>query len=145
MRLSIGLKSPLPRSTAFGLWSCSPDSIMTIFGAWSLSSRPTNTFSGGAVEVDLGLTREVVRVALPRPGQINCTWVFTSSQEHLIEKVGTLSSAKLDEVENLIRMGDLGSMRNSGDAACQGVGHESIQRKVFPLRLGIPPRRLGDA
>jgi hypothetical protein len=32
--------------------------------------------------------------------------MLTSSQEHLVEKVGTLSSAKLDEVENLILMGD---------------------------------------
>jgi mRNA interferase MazF len=83
--------------------------------------------SGVAVEVDLGLNGHVVRVALPRPGQINCTWVFTSSQEHLTEKVGTLSSAKLNEVENLIRLGDQGSRRKSGDAACPGVGHESTQ------------------
>ena len=62
--------------------------------------------SGVAVEVDLGLNGHVVRVALPRSGQINCTWVLTSSQEDLIEKVGTLSSAKLNEVENLILMGD---------------------------------------
>jgi mRNA interferase MazF len=66
--------------------------------------------SGVAVEVDLGLNGHVVRVALPRPGQINCTWVFTSPQEHLVEKVGTLSSAKLEEVENLILLGDQVSM-----------------------------------
>ena len=73
--------------------------------------EPANEdISGVAVEVDLGLSGQVVRVALPRPGQINCTWVFTSSQEDLIEKVGTLSSAKLNEVENLILMGDKVSM-----------------------------------
>src|SRR6202171_2417814 len=60
--------------------------------------------SGVAVEVDLGLNGHVVRVALPRPRQINCTWSFTSSQDDLVEKVGTLSSSKLHEVENLIRM-----------------------------------------
>ncbi len=69
--------------------------------------EPANEdISGVAVEVDLGLNGYVVRVALPRPGHINCTWMLTSSQEHLVEKVGTLSSAKLDEVENLILMGD---------------------------------------
>jgi mRNA interferase MazF len=68
--------------------------------------EPANEdISGVAVEVDLGLDGHVVRVALPRPGRINCTWVLTSSQEDLIEKVGTLSSAKLNEVENLISMG----------------------------------------
>ena len=58
------------------------------------------------LEVDLGLEGHVVRVALPRTGQINCTWVLTSSQEDLLEKVGSLSSAKLNEIENLILMGD---------------------------------------
>ena len=73
--------------------------------------EPANEdITGLAVEVDLGLQGHVVRVALPRPGQINCTWVLTSSQEALVEKVGTLSSAKLNEVENLILMGDQVSM-----------------------------------
>ena len=73
--------------------------------------EPANEdISGVAVEVDLGLNDYVVRVALPRPGQINCTWVLTSSQDDLVEKVGSLSSAKLNEVENLILVGDQGSM-----------------------------------
>jgi mRNA interferase MazF len=73
--------------------------------------EPANEdISGVAVEVDLGLNGYVVRVALPRPGQINCTWVLTSSQEDLVEKVGTLTSAKLNEVENLILLGDQVSM-----------------------------------
>ena len=73
--------------------------------------EPANEdISGVAMEVDLGLDGYVVRVALPRPGQINCTWVLTSSQEELLEKVGTVSSATLDEVENLIVMGDEVSM-----------------------------------
>jgi mRNA interferase MazF len=73
--------------------------------------EPANEdISGVAVEVGLGLHGYVVRVALPRPGQINCTWILTSSQGDLVEKVGTLSSAKLSEVENLILMGDQVSM-----------------------------------
>jgi mRNA interferase MazF len=73
--------------------------------------EPANEdISGVAVEVDFGLSGHVVRVALPRPGQINCTWVLTSSQEDLVEKLGTLSSAKLNEVENLILLGDQVSM-----------------------------------
>jgi mRNA interferase MazF len=73
--------------------------------------EPANeVISGVAVEVDLRLNGHVVRVALPRPGRINCTWVLTLSQEDLIEKVGTLSSAKLSEVENLILVGDQVSM-----------------------------------
>ena len=74
--------------------------------------EPANQdISGVAVEVDLGLDGHVVRVALPRPGQISCTWVLTSSQEDLVEKVGSLSPTKLDEVENLILMGDQDQFR----------------------------------
>ena len=77
--------------------------------------EPANQdISGVAVEVDLGLHGHVVRVALPRPGQINCTWVLTASPEDLVEKVGSLTSAKLNEVENLILMGDQGSVRAAG-------------------------------
>ena len=64
--------------------------------------------SGVAVEVDLEFSDYVVRVALPRPGQINCSWVLTSSKDDLVEKLGSLSSAKLNEVEDLILMGDQG-------------------------------------
>jgi len=71
--------------------------------------EPANEdISGVAGEVHLGFRDYVVRVALPRPGQYNCTWVFTSSRDGLVEKVGTISSAKLDDVENLILMGDQG-------------------------------------
>ena len=69
--------------------------------------EPANEdISGVAVEVGLGLDDYVVRVALPRANQINCTWVVTSSQRDLVEKMGTLSSDKLNEVESLILMGD---------------------------------------
>jgi mRNA interferase MazF len=69
--------------------------------------EPANEdISGVAVEVELGLNGQVVRVALPRPSQINCTWVLTSSQNDLVEMVGTLSSAKMDEVKQLILMGE---------------------------------------
>lgn len=66
--------------------------------------------SGVAAEVAIGFSDYVVRVALPRSGQINCTWVFTSAQVDLVENLGSLSSAKLEEVENLILMGDHGSL-----------------------------------
>lgn len=88
--------------------------------------EPANEdISGVAVEVDLGLNCHVVRVALPRPGQINCTWVLTSSQKDLVEKVGTLHSAKLAEVENLIRLGDQVSMC-ALQALGSGMGSPSL-------------------
>ncbi|MFF9490364.1 type II toxin-antitoxin system PemK/MazF family toxin [Streptomyces sp. NPDC014676] len=60
----------------------------------------------GAVE---GLPFEgVLRFALPRPGVTPCTWLTTVSRDDLIERAGALSPAKLDEIENALRLGGLG-------------------------------------
>ena len=45
-------------------------------------------------------------MAQPRQGRINCTWILTLSRDALVEKVGALGSAKLNEVENLILMSE---------------------------------------
>ena len=47
-----------------------------------------------------GLEQEgVVRVALPMAGKVFCTWMLTLTAEHLIERVGVLSPAKLRELD----------------------------------------------
>ncbi|MEW1873775.1 type II toxin-antitoxin system PemK/MazF family toxin [Streptomyces caelestis] len=68
--------------------------------------------SGVAVEVAVGapegLSLEgVLRVALPRPGLVPCTWLVTLAQEDLTEQVGVLSSAKLGAIEDALRAGGL--------------------------------------
>ncbi|TQL68555.1 mRNA interferase MazF [Nocardioides albertanoniae] len=47
----------------------------------------------------------VLRVALPRPGSIPCTWLTTVDRDDLIERAGALSSAKLREVDAALRLG----------------------------------------
>ncbi|MER6975320.1 type II toxin-antitoxin system PemK/MazF family toxin [Nocardioides sp. NPDC000445] len=69
--------------------------------------------TGLAVEVAVGATeglpREgVLRFALPRPGVTPCTWLTTLSRDDLIERAGALSSAKLDELDDALRLGGLG-------------------------------------
>jgi len=65
---------------------------------------------GIAVEVGVG-AREglpfegVLRVALPRPGRINCSWLVTLGQAHLLERAGALSAAKLRQLEDALRLG----------------------------------------
>jgi mRNA interferase MazF len=57
----------------------------------------------GAME---GLPFEgVLRFAFPRPGFTPCTWLTTVSRDDLIERAGALSSAKLSEIENALRLG----------------------------------------
>lgn len=64
---------------------------------------------GVGIEVEVG-TREglshegVVRVGLPRDGQIFCTWLVTLTRESLLEQAGTLSCTKLDQLGNALRL-----------------------------------------
>jgi mRNA interferase MazF len=64
---------------------------------------------GVGVEVEVG-AREglphdgVVRVALPRDGRIFCTWLVTLTRDYLIERAGMLSSTKLRQLDNALRL-----------------------------------------
>ncbi|WP_329622529.1 type II toxin-antitoxin system PemK/MazF family toxin [Streptomyces sp. NBC_01255] len=67
--------------------------------------------SGLGVEVAVGAMEGlplegVPRFAFPRPGFTPCTWLTTVSQGDLIEPAGVLSSAKLSEVEQAIRLAE---------------------------------------
>ncbi|MEV0226961.1 type II toxin-antitoxin system PemK/MazF family toxin [Streptomyces sp. NPDC050704] len=68
--------------------------------------------SGVAVEVAVGAPEGlplegVLRVALPRPDLIPCTWLVTLAREDLIGQAGVLPSAKLSEIEDALRLGGL--------------------------------------
>ncbi|MEU6565349.1 type II toxin-antitoxin system PemK/MazF family toxin [Streptomyces parvulus] len=61
-----------------------------------------------AVGASEGLPVEgVLRVALPRPGLIPCTWLVTLHRKDLVERAGTLSPAKLGDLRELLRLGGL--------------------------------------
>jgi mRNA interferase MazF len=67
---------------------------------------------GIAVEVKVGapegLSHEgVLRVAFPRPGHVNCNWLVSLEQADLLERAGTMSSEKLQQVEDILRLGGL--------------------------------------
>ncbi|WP_399892964.1 type II toxin-antitoxin system PemK/MazF family toxin [Streptomyces sp. BBFR51] len=68
--------------------------------------------SGVAAELAVGASEGlplegVLRVALPRPGLIPCTWLVSLTREDLIERVGALSTAKLGELQDLLHLGGL--------------------------------------
>jgi mRNA interferase MazF len=68
--------------------------------------------SGLGVEVVVGAGEGlpfegVLRIAFPRPGMTPCTWLTTVSRDDLIEQAGVLSSAKLSEIEDALRLGGL--------------------------------------
>ena len=73
---------------------------------------PAPTIDGVTEHVSLGaaegLSAEgVVRVALPRPGFIPCTWLVTLPRDEMLGRAGILSPEKLAEVEHLLRRAGL--------------------------------------
>ncbi|MGX5214769.1 type II toxin-antitoxin system PemK/MazF family toxin [Streptomyces violaceus] len=65
--------------------------------------------TGLGVEVQVGAMEglpfeSVLRFAFPRPGFTPCTWLTTMSRDDLIERAAVLSSAKLSEIEDALRL-----------------------------------------
>jgi mRNA interferase MazF len=49
----------------------------------------------------------VVRVALPRPDFVPCTWLMTLSRSDLLEPAGAVPLAKLEEITDLLHLAGL--------------------------------------
>ncbi|MEU9919253.1 type II toxin-antitoxin system PemK/MazF family toxin [Streptomyces sp. NPDC051001] len=67
--------------------------------------------SGLGVEVRVGAMdglpfEGVLRLAFPRPGFTPCTWLTTVSRNDLVERVAVLSSAKLKEIDDAVRLAE---------------------------------------
>lgn len=67
--------------------------------------------SGLGVEVRVGAMEGlpfegVLRFAFRRPGFIPCTWLTTVSRDGLIERAAVLSSAKLSEIDDALRLAE---------------------------------------
>jgi mRNA interferase MazF len=74
------------------------------FASIHLVDPAGHDLSGVAVEVSVGIeeglpSEEVVRLALPRQGTTPCTWLVTLGREDLIERVGVLPMAKMEEID----------------------------------------------
>ena len=71
---------------------------------------PADTdISGLGIEVAVGTLpglafEGVLRFALPWPGYTPCTWLTIVSREDLIERAGALAPAKLQELDDAIRL-----------------------------------------
>ena len=63
-----------------------------------IAAPTTTTIRGYAVEVRVGR-----REGLPRECVVNCDWLVTLPKEDLIERAGTLSSAKLRQLDDALR------------------------------------------
>jgi mRNA interferase MazF len=59
----------------------------------------------------------VLRFAFPRPGFTPCTWLTTVSQDDLLERAGALPYAKLDEIEDALRLAEQAKERTPATTA----------------------------
>jgi mRNA interferase MazF len=64
--------------------------------------------SGLGIEVAVGVQEGlpfdgVLRFVFPRPGFTPCTWLTTLSRDDLVERAGTVSAAKLSEIDDALR------------------------------------------
>lgn len=78
--------------------------------------------SGLGVEVTVGAAEGlpfegVLRVALPRPGFTPCTWLTTVSRDDLIERAAVLSSVKLSEIDDALRLAEQAQERTPATTA----------------------------
>ncbi|MEW2305022.1 type II toxin-antitoxin system PemK/MazF family toxin [Streptomyces sp. NPDC006655] len=67
--------------------------------------------SGLGIEVRVGAMEGlpfegVLRFAFRRPGFTPCTWLTTVSRDDLIERAAVLSSAKLSEIDDALRLAE---------------------------------------
>lgn len=79
------------------------------FRAMQIVEPVTVDITGFGLEVTVGAAEGlplegVVRVAFPRPGITPCTWLATVTERDVTERAGVLSPAKLDEIEDALRL-----------------------------------------
>lgn len=75
----------------------------------SIVAAAGSAVGGVGIEVRVGRPEGLpcegaVRVALPRDGRIFCTWLLTLTPDYLIRRIGVLSPAKLEHLNNALRL-----------------------------------------
>ena len=78
------------------------------FRAMQVVAAADTDISGLGIEVAVGVPEGlpfegVLRFVFSWPGFTPCTWLTTLSRDDLIEQAGTLSSAKLSEIDAALR------------------------------------------
>ncbi|MFF3891490.1 type II toxin-antitoxin system PemK/MazF family toxin [Streptomyces sp. NPDC001914] len=78
--------------------------------------------SGLGIEVTVGAGEGlpfegVLRLAFSRPGFTPCTWLTTVSRDDLLERAAVLSSLKLGEIDDALRLAEQAHERTSASTA----------------------------
>ncbi|MEV7141571.1 type II toxin-antitoxin system PemK/MazF family toxin [Streptomyces tauricus] len=89
--------------------------------------------SGLGIEVAVGASEGVafegvLRLAFPRPGFTPCTWLTTVSRDDLIERAAVLSSAKLSEIDEALRLAEQTQEQSPATTAKLSEMRDSLRR-----------------
>ncbi len=89
--------------------------------------------SGLGIEVTVGAgeglpLEGVLRLAFPRPGFTPCTWLTTVSRDDLIERAAVLSSRKLSEIDDALRLAEQAQERTPATTAKLSEIKDAIRR-----------------
>ncbi|MEU3085448.1 type II toxin-antitoxin system PemK/MazF family toxin [Streptomyces massasporeus] len=89
--------------------------------------------SGLGIEVTVGAgeglpLEGVLRLAIPRPGFTPCTWLTTVSRDDLIERAAVLSSRKLSEIDDALRLAEQAQERTPATTAKLSEIRDALRR-----------------
>ena len=101
---------------------------------WVVAPADTD-ISGLGVEVAVGVPEGlpfdgVLRFVFPRPGFTPCTWVTTLSRDDLVERAGTVSAAKLSEIDDALRASEQRTEWTPAAAARLSETKGSLRRRT---------------
>ncbi|WP_324793740.1 type II toxin-antitoxin system PemK/MazF family toxin [Streptomyces cyaneofuscatus] len=95
---------------------------------------PAGVDIGGlGIEVTVGAAEGlpfegVLRLAFPRPGLTPCTWLTTVSRDDLIERAAVLSSVKLSEIDDALRLAEQAQERTPATTAKLSAMRDVLRR-----------------
>ncbi|MYS12214.1 type II toxin-antitoxin system PemK/MazF family toxin [Streptomyces sp. SID6041] len=89
--------------------------------------------SGLGIEVPVGASEGlpfdgVLRLAFPRPGLTPCTWLTTVSRDDLMERAAVLSSAKLSEIDDALRLSEQAQEQTPATTARLSEMRDALRR-----------------
>jgi mRNA interferase MazF len=105
------------------------------FRAMQVVAPADTDISGLGTEVAVG-AREglpfdgVLRFAFPQPGFTPCTWLTTLNREDLTERAGTVSAAKLSEIDDALRASEQPAQETPAAVATLSKIKDSLRRRT---------------
>jgi mRNA interferase MazF len=105
------------------------------FRAMQVVAPADTDISGWGIEVAAGVQEGlpfdgVLRFAFPHPGFTPCTWLTTLSRDDLIERAGTVSAAKLSEIDDALRASEQRTKWTPAAAARLSEIKDSLPRRT---------------